>query len=211
MDLYQKVALLLSSEGDPLPLDRLATDPVNNEANFFADITYTRSVWKANPQNYTVQGTAEDDVIISGGKSDVLLGGFGNDTLGGSGASDLIDGGAGNDTLIGDSGNDIYRYNALSEGFDTIIGFGKGDNFDFSRFAFGDGLAKGGANTGTLDPSHFVANSTGPTNASQEFWYNTDTHILYYDVDRSGLLGVPVAIAQLDNGFHLSNTDVHLI
>ena len=82
--------------------------------------------------------------------------------------------------------------------------------FDFSQAAFGSGLATGGASTGTLDASHFVADGTGPTTAAQVFWYNTADHTLYYDADGSGA-GAPVAVAVLDNLFTVNNTDIHLV
>ena len=68
----------------------------------------------------------------------------------------------------------------------------------------------GGADTGTLDSSHFVVNDTGATTAAEVFWYNTTDHTLYYDADGSGD-GAAVAIAVLDNNFLLNNTDLHLI
>jgi hypothetical protein len=84
------------------------------------------------------------------------------------------------------------------------------DFIDFSRAGFGNGLAVGGANTGTLDPSHFVANATGPTGFQPEFWFNTSKHTLYFD--SNGMLpGGQVAIAHLQNNFTLHSTDIHLI
>ena len=81
---------------------------------------------------------------------------------------------------------------------------------DFDHQAFGNGLAVGGADTGTLDASHFVANATGATNAQQVYWYNTSNSTLYYDADGSGS-GAAVAVAVFNNGFVLNSTDIHLI
>jgi len=78
------------------------------------------------------------------------------------------------------------------------------------HLAFGSGLAVGGADTGTLDASHFIANGTGPTTTDQVFWYDTDNSTLNYDADGSGSGGA-VAIAVFNNGFVLNSTDIHLI
>ena len=99
-------------------------------------------------------------------------------------------------------------------GLDHIVDFsghgGQNDELDFDHLAFGSGLAAGGADTGTLDASHFVANATGATTADEKFWYNTSNSTLYYDADGSGG-GAAVAIAVFNNGFVLNNTDIHLI
>lgn len=148
------------------------------------------------------------------------IGGSGNDTMTGNGAANVLDGRAGNDTIVGGAGadqlsggpgNDHFVFNFKTEGLDQVMDFNSGDVFDFSRSAFGNHLATGAANTGTLDASHFVANSTGPMNAAQEFWYNTANQTLYYDADGSGHHDAPIAMAHLVNGFMLHNTDIHLV
>jgi Ca2+-binding RTX toxin-like protein len=136
------------------------------------------------------------------------------DTISGNGGNNFIEGQGGNDTLTGGAGLDHFIYNAVNGGLDHITDFsghgGQNDVLDFDNQAFGNGLAVGGADTGTLDPSHFIANGTGPTTADQVFWYDTDISTLYYDADGSGS-GTAVAIAVFDNGFVLNSTDLHLI
>src|SRR5262249_10845395 len=111
-------------------------------------------------------------------------------------------------------------YSAVNDGVDHITDFsghgvrggglgGQHDELDFDHVAFGSGLADGGTDTGTLDPSHFVANGTGPTTADQMFWYDTANSTLFY-ADGSGA-GAAVAVAVFDNGFVLNSTDIHLI
>jgi Ca2+-binding RTX toxin-like protein len=137
-----------------------------------------------------------------------------DDTITGNGGNNFIEGQGGNDTLTGGNGLDRFIYSAVNDGLDHITDFsghgGQNDELDFDHLAFGSGLAVAGADTGTLDASHFVANGTGPTNADQKFWYDTDNSTLYYDADGSGS-GAAVAVAVFNNGFVLNNTDIHLI
>jgi Ca2+-binding RTX toxin-like protein len=136
------------------------------------------------------------------------------DTISGNGGNNFLEGQGGNDTLTGGAGLDHFIYAATNAGLDHILDFsghgGQNDVLDFDHQAFGNGLAVGGADTGTLDASHFVANGTGATNAQQVYWYNTSNSTLYYDADGSGS-GAAVAVAVFDNGFVLNSTDIHLI
>jgi Ca2+-binding RTX toxin-like protein len=135
------------------------------------------------------------------------------DTITGNGVNNFLEGQSGNDTLTGGAGADHFIYAAINSGLDHIVDFsghgGQNDVLDFDHLAFGNGLAVGGADTGTLDASHFVANTTGATNAQQVYWYNTSNSTLYYDADGSGS-GAAVAVAVFNNGFVLNNTDIHL-
>lgn len=142
--------------------------------------------------------------------NNTLSGGSGPDHLGGGIGNDTIIGGQGSDQLWGGPGNDHFVYNHKAEGLDQIMDFSAGDSFDFSRTEFGNHLANGRANTGALDPSHFIANATGPTNGLQEFWYNTVNQTLYFDPDGSGH-NAPIAMAHLTNGYVIHNTDILLV
>jgi len=142
--------------------------------------------------------------------NDTIFGLAGNDTISGGGGNNVLIGGSGNDTLVGGSGNDQFVFNATNEGLDQINNFHVGDLIDFSAAGFGNRLGVAGANTGVLDPSHFVANATGPTNAAQEFWFNTSNHTLYFDSNGSAL-GGQVAIAHLQNSYVLHSTDILLV
>jgi Ca2+-binding RTX toxin-like protein len=136
------------------------------------------------------------------------------DTLSGNGGNNFLEGQSGSDTLTGGLGADHFVYAARSDGLDHIIDFsghdGQNDVLNFDHQAFGNGLAVGGGDTGTLDAAHFVANASGATTAAEVFWYNTADHTLYFDADGSGA-GAAVAIAILDNAFLLNNTDFDLL
>ena len=76
-----------------------------------------------------VQGTSDDDHIVTSNQSSFAAGNAGDDWLEGGTAADLLNGGSGNDTLVGHgggdvllggSGSDVYRVD-LSLGEDQII------------------------------------------------------------------------------------------
>ena len=142
--------------------------------------------------------------------NDTIFGLGGNDTLSGGAGNDVYIGGTGNDTLIGGSGNDQFVFNATNEGLDQIYNFHAGDLIDFAAAGFGNGLAVGKTNTGALDPSHFIANATGPTNSAQEFWFDTANHTLYFDSNGSAH-GGQVAMAHLQNNYVMHSTDIILV
>jgi Ca2+-binding RTX toxin-like protein len=142
--------------------------------------------------------------------NDIIFGLAGNDTISGGGGNNVLVGGSGNDALLGGTGNDQFVFNATNEGLDQIYNFHVGDLIDFAAAGFGNNLGAAGANTGLLDPSHFVANATGPTNAAQEFWFNTSNHTLYFDSNGSAP-GGQVAIAHLQNSYALHSTDILLV
>jgi hypothetical protein len=151
-------------------------------------------------------------VILGNNSANTLTGTAGNDILMGFGGNDTLIGGAGNDTLVGGAGNDHFVYNATNNGLDHIVDFALGDSIDFAASAFGSRLATGNANTGTLNASHFVSGATegsfGANGAG--FFYNTSSHTLYYDSNGNSAGGL-TAVAVLDNGYVLHNTDVHLV
>lgn len=145
------------------------------------------------------------------GSGAVMFGLAGNDTLTSTGGNSVLVGGTGNDTLVGGSGNDQFVFNTTGDGLDQVYNFSSGDHFDFAVSGFGARLATGGANTGLLDASHLVANATGPSNAAQEFWFNTSNHTLYFDADGSGTRSQAVALAHLQNSYVLHSTDILLV
>ena len=156
-----------------------------------------------------IVGNSSGNTLNGPTGNSLLFGLGGNDTLV-SGGNNVLVGGAGNDNLLGSSGNDQFVFNATNEGLDQIYNFHARDLIDFSAAGFGGQLAVGGANTGLLDPSHFVANATGPTTFAQEFWFNTSNHTLYFDANGSAP-GGQVAIAHLQNNYVLHSTDILLV
>ncbi len=73
------------------------------------------------------------------GGNDILDGGAGDDVIFGQEGNDMITGGAGNDVLFGGSGADTFLFNAITDGFDTIMDFDRseGDVFDLSALLNG--------------------------------------------------------------------------
>ena len=144
------------------------------------------------------------------GSSAIMFGLAGSDTITTNGGNNVMVGGTGNDKLFGGSGIDQFVFNATNEGIDQIYNFHAGDLVDFAAAGFGNHLAVAGANTGVLDPSHFVANATGPINTAQEFWFNTSTHTLYFDSNGSAP-GGQVVMAHLQNSYVLHSADILIV
>ena len=191
--------------------------PANLAAGTYYLGVIADSTFKVAESNETNNTSVAVPVIVGNananslsGANAIMFGLAGNDTIASTGGNNVMVGGAGNDTLIGGSGNDQFVFNATSEGLDQIYNFHAGDLIDFAAAGFGAHLASGSANTGVLDPSHFVANATGPTNAAQEFWFNTATHTLYFDSNGSAP-GGQVAMAHLQNSYVLHSTDILLV
>jgi Ca2+-binding RTX toxin-like protein len=160
----------------------------------------------------TLNGNGGNDLLFGNGGADIINGGAGDDLLVGGAGIDTLTGGAGNDWLSGGTGADHFVFNATTEGMDHIVEFShaEGDSIDFNHLAFGN-LATGNTSSGTLDPSHFVSNATGAAvGTTAQFIYNTSTNTLFYDSDGTGVT-VAIAMAHLENGAALVNTDLHLV
>jgi len=165
-----------------------------------------------------VQTGAGDDTILGGDGDDTILGGDGDDFIDGGAGDDLITAGDGGDRILLGSGNDRI---ATGDGSDTLVvsafdpaslpvitDFASGDDqFVIDHLLAGAGLADGGADTGKLDASRFVAGS-GFTDAGQRFLFEAATGTLYYDADGSGAAAA-VALAKLESGVVTAN-DIRL-
>ena len=91
-----------------------------------AEVNYIKYI---GADHITINGTAGDDTIISGGGDDGIWGGNGNDRIEGGHGVDLIIGGAGDDIITdsgdsgdfikGEDGNDVI---ANSNGIDVLMG-----------------------------------------------------------------------------------------
>jgi hypothetical protein len=151
-------------------------------------------------------------VILGTSGNNSLSGTSGKDLIIGFDGSDTITGNGGGDTLIGGGGADHFRFNAPTDGVDSIVDFTHSvDVLDFSRLAFGNHLVAGRGNTGTLDATHFAANLDGQaTAATAQFIYDTTKHILSFDADGTGGTAA-IQIALLGNAPVLTNTDFHLV
>ncbi len=178
-------------------------------ADSTGQVTESNETNNASAVTKVIVGNASANSISGSGA--IMFGLAGNDTITSTGGNSVLVGGLGTDTLKGGSGNDQFLYKASNEGGDRVSNFHSGDHFDFSAVGFGGHLAVSGADLGLLDPSHFVANSHGPTTTAQEFWFDTANHTLYFDADGSGSASHAVAIAQLQNSYVIHSTDILLV
>jgi hypothetical protein len=160
--------------------------------------------------------TASLRVILGTNGNNSLAGTASNDTMIGFDGNDTLKGAAGVDTLVGGTGNDHFLFKALTDGGgmgDIIVDFTPGaDSLDFSRSTFGRTLAANNTATGNLDPSHFVSGATEDLFASTGpgFWFNTSNHTLYFDSNGNVADG-QIAMAQLENGVTITNSNIHLV
>jgi Ca2+-binding RTX toxin-like protein len=171
----------------------------------------TQTVTATSPN---ILGSSHNDTLTGDGVANALAGVDGNDTLSGLGGDDILNGGAGDDTLkggagsdtlIGGTGNDKFVYSATNEGLDIIKDFSTGYELDFSHTAFGS------LSIGVLSATNFESNTTGngTTGTNPEFVFNSANNTLYYDADGGGA-GVGIAMAQLENGHVVTNSDIHM-
>lgn len=208
---------MAGGSGDDIYYVDSATDIVSELSGagtdlVIASVSYTLT---ANVENLTLGGTG--NINGSGNTlTNVLTGNAGNNLLNGAGGADTIMGGDGNDTLIGGAGADglaggagldAFRWNASTEGGDTIADFTAGEDWlEFKAAGFGLVAGSDVAATG-----HLAMNDAGSAiGAVAQFIYNTLSHWLYWDSNGSGTGGV-VALAWFQNGATLSGADFHVI
>ncbi|MBD2204484.1 beta strand repeat-containing protein [Calothrix sp. FACHB-168] len=180
-----------------------------------ASISYTLG---ANLEKLTLTGSAAingtgnslNNTITGNSGNNSLTGGSGNDSLTGGGGNDILIGGTGNDTLTGGTGVDSFRFNAISEGIDTIKDFStvNGDVIQISAVGFGGGLA-----VGTLSAALFISGAgvSAATNASQRFIYNSTNGSLFFDADGNGSSFATTQIAILSGAAALSNSNIVVV
>ena len=175
--------------------------------------------------NNYLDGGDGDDTLNGGVGNDTLIGGSGNDSLmagigkaidresldfvvgknnldGGDG-NDTLTGGLGNDTLMGGSGADSFRFDAPSQGVDTIKDFSvAADTISVSASGFGGGLTAGA----TITTAQFVLGSAAVDDGDR-FIYNQKTGALFFDADGIGG-AAQVQFAQLSTGLNMTNADI---
>jgi hypothetical protein len=95
--------------------------------------------------NDSIQGTDNDDVIVTLGGNDTIDGYGGNDTICAGDGDDTVEGGNGNDWINGEDGNDTLD---TGNGEDTVYG---GNGNDEIETGSGNDSAYGGAGNDTLD------------------------------------------------------------
>ena len=79
-------------------------------------------------EEYSLYGTAFDDVVISDAGNQRVFGGAGNNTITTGAGDDFLSGDYGNDTLNGGAGEDLFYYVG---GADVLIGGDDNDTFNF--------------------------------------------------------------------------------
>ncbi len=147
--------------------------------------------------------------IVAGNFADILTGSNAINSLNGEAGNDTISGGLGNDVLTGGAGNDRFMFNTKlgMKNIDTITDFGDGiDKIVLSKALFSSmkkGVTADNLVTGT------TAGLTNHLYDKNDFLrYNTETHVLSFDVDGSGKAAA-IAIAKVDlvGVSSLSHTD----
>jgi Ca2+-binding RTX toxin-like protein len=136
-------------------------------------------------------GTDSADTIDGLGGNDTIDGAGGNDSLVGNDDNDILIGSAGSDTLTGSAGVDSFRFNAPTEGIDTITDFDVSETIIISAAGFGGGLT-----AGTLPAAAFEL-GVAPTAPTTRFLYNAGD--LIFDPDGNVTAGDEVTIATLDS------------
>jgi Ca2+-binding RTX toxin-like protein len=146
------------------------------------------------------------DTIKGDANANYLAGFGGMDTLSGNSGDDTLRGGAGADNLTGGAGADKFRYDAVSEGDDSISSFSSLDDFQFLRAAFG---SLSGA---TVAASAFLSRTSGNTATTTEhrFIYDQSTDTLWYDSNGSAS-GGQTKIATINVDTNILNTDLLLV
>ena len=131
----------------------------------------------------TLYGLEGDDTLIGRSGKDVLYGGSGDDYLEGNDDDDTLIGGAGSDILRGGLGTDRFRFEAASDGSDTIINFEPVDTIQLTSASFG--LPSGALAAGQFS-SQVGAVAATP---GVRLIFDTSTSSLWWDPDGSGPMG----------------------
>jgi Ca2+-binding RTX toxin-like protein len=155
-------------------------------------------------------GNALNNSIAGNSAANTLTGGSGIDTLTGMAGNDILIGGGSNDLLTGGTEADSFRFNAYSEGVDTIKDFTttQSDIIQILATGFGGGLV-----AGTLSSERFVSGAgiSAPTSANQRFIYNNTNGNLFFDADGNGTGFATTQIATLTGAPALGNTNIVVI
>lgn len=164
-------------------------------------------VGTANTATVTIQdndGTAGPDVLTGTG---ILSGGDGDDNITATSATATLIGGNGNDNLTGVAGSlDNFRFNASTEGQDTITNFEAGtDKIQVATGSFG-GLPIG---TNPTNATQFINGTAANGAGAPQFIYDTATGDLRYDAD--GTAGGEVLLATLTGMPALASTDIEYV
>ncbi len=159
----------------------------------------------------TVTTGAGNDIVNTGNGDNLISVGAGNDEVYTGEGDDRVNLGSGDNRVNTSGGADTIVFDtALSDiGSNTIVGFESGfDTLELDFSIFGAGLATGGADTGTLDISRFIA-GTSFTDTTQRFLFDTSSRTLFFDADGSGA-GASIELAKLESGGTITVTDIRM-
>jgi Ca2+-binding RTX toxin-like protein len=153
-----------------------------------------------------LNGGDGDDTLIGGSKNDNLTGSNGNDSLLGGNGNDTLIGSAGNDTLTGGVGLDSFRFNAKTEGIDTITDFSVADDTILvAKTGFSSDLTANAA----ITAAQFILGNAATTSAHR-FGYDASNGNLWFDADGSGVTAA-IQFATLSINLVLTNADILVI
>jgi len=169
-----------------------------------------------------LEGSAKKDVLTASNTvGGIVAGGAGHDTINAGDVVELMRGDAGYDTLNGKVNNlDLFQaqYDLGMDRFEffdnTNATAALQDKIVVSKATFKvDVGAVGTASVGAaLDTAAFLSSTDHvATSTSHRFIFETDTKILWADLDGTGTLFDSVAIAVIDDVTALSNTNFILI
>lgn len=135
-----------------------------------------------------------------------------NDVITGNVATNVFVGSDGKDTLTGGGGTDIFSYTAPTEGNDIITDFSLDDRFYITSSIFGGGLKANTSLSETAAATGAFVSGAKPTplGISANFLYSTDTGVLTFDRDGTGV-GESLVIATLTGTPPLSATQFTIV
>ena len=162
-----------------------------------------------------VYGTRYRDILTASATIDGnIYGGDGDDTINAGNSTEMMFGGAGDDVLMGGTAADVDWFVAqYAQGLDRFENFNlnaDGDKIivDKSDFLLGSANVANAA----IDASAILVSANFSTaTATTRLWFETDTKILWADLDGSGTAYTAKAVAVLDDVATLTTADFWVV
>jgi Ca2+-binding RTX toxin-like protein len=160
----------------------------------------------------SVEGTAFADELRAGTGEHMLFGGEGDDLIKADTGLEIMVGGAGSDVLFGRSGDQDVFAAQLNQGADRFENFEAAgtDIVTISRAEFNLGplsIAYGTLNLGEF----LVTDNPFLSSAKTRLIWETDTHILWADLDGDGYQYLPSVVAVIDSVAVMQHTDFYVV
>ncbi|MDQ2082928.1 VCBS domain-containing protein [Xanthobacteraceae bacterium Astr-EGSB] len=108
--------------------------------------------------------------------------------------------------LFGGAGADHFRFNAPTDGLDSILDFNSGES-DLIEIL---GSAFGGLSVGAVDAAAFEQVSGNVDASAKTFVFDATTDTLYWNADGAGGQAA-VALAHLENGYDVTAADLRIV